>query len=225
MTTGFIAREESEMRLLTYCIATAGVVMVSVGAWATSVGVVGLFKDKAILSVDGGPPKILSVGQTAGGAKLISATSESAVIDVDGKRRTLAMGQSFASSGNPNQKPTVILSADPSGHYFTEGAINGVPVAFLLDTGATSVAIGAQDAKRMNINYEKSAPIPVSTAAGVQKAWKVTFNTVKVGSITLNQVEGFVVEANINPALLGMSFLNRTDMKREGQTMTLIQRY
>ena len=77
----------------------------------------------------------------------------------------------------------------------------------------------------MNINYAQTAPVPVGTAAGIQKAWKVTFNTVKVGGITLNQVEGFVVEADINPALLGMSFLNRTDMKREGLTMTLVQRY
>ena len=195
------------------------------GVQATSVGVVGLFKDKAIISVDGGPPKTLSAGQSQGGAKLISATSESAVIEVDGKRRTLSMGQSFASSSNSNQKPAVILSADTNGHFFTQGAINGVPVSFLVDTGATSVAIGAADAKRMNLDFDRASPIAVGTAAGIQKAWRVTFNTVKVGGITLNQVEGFVVEANISPALLGMSFLNRTDMKREGQTMTLIQRY
>jgi aspartyl protease family protein len=192
---------------------------------ATSVGVIGLFKDKAIVSVDGSPPKTLSLGQLLGGARLISATSESAVIEVDGKRRTLMMGQSFASAANTDQKPTVILSADPSGHFITQGAINGVPVLFLLDTGATSVAIGAHDAKRMNLDFERGSLISVGTAAGVQKAWKVNFNTVKVGGITLNQVEGFVVEANINPALLGMSFLNRTDMKREGQTMTLVRRY
>jgi aspartyl protease family protein len=213
------------MKLLTYCMAVGGIWVVASQSQATSVGVIGLFKDKAIVSVDGGPPKTLSAGQKLSGAKLISATSESALVEVDGKRRTLSMGQSFASSANASQKPTVILSADSSGHYFTQGAINGTPISFLLDTGATSVAIGAQDAKRMNINYAQTAPVPVGTAAGIQKAWKVTFNTVKVGGITLNQVEGFVVEADINPALLGMSFLNRTDMKREGLTMTLVQRY
>jgi aspartyl protease family protein len=218
-------RKISEMKLLPYCIAVAALLGKTADVNATSVGVIGLFKDKAILSVDGGPPKTVSVGQTLSGAKLISATSEAAVIEADGKRRTLAMGQSFASVQGASQSPTVILSADPSGHFFASGAINGVPISFLLDTGATSVAIGAQDARRMNLDYQKSTPIPVGTAAGVQKAWKVTFNTVKVGAITLNQVEGFVVEANINPALLGMSFLNRMDMKREGQTMTLIRRY
>jgi aspartyl protease family protein len=222
---GFHQQGKSEMKVQAYCIAVIGLMGVVGLCEATSVGIIGLFKDKAIVSVDGSPPKTLSLGQSLGGARLISATSESALIEVDGKRRTLTMGQSFASAANSDQKPAVMLSADPSGHFITQGAINGVPILFLVDTGATSVAIGAHDAKRMNLDLEHSPAVLVGTAAGLQKAWKVSFNTVKVGSITLNQVEGFVVEANINPALLGMSFLNRTDMKREGQTMTLVRRY
>ncbi len=213
------------MKILAYCMAVIGLVGVVGPSGATSVGIIGLFKDKAIVSVDGGPPKTLSAGQSLGGARLLSATSESALVEVDGKRRTLVMGQSFASEAHASQRPTVILSAEPSGHFVTQGAVNGVPILFLLDTGATSVAISAYDAKRMNLDYQRNAPVAIGTAAGVQKAWKVNFDTVKVGSITLNQVDGFVVEANINPALLGMSFLNRTDMKREGQTLTLIRRY
>ncbi len=213
------------MKVLAYCMAVIGAMGVVGPSQATSVGIIGLFKDKAIVSVDGGPPKTLSAGQSLGGARLLSATSDSALVEVDGKRRTLMMGQSFASAANVNQRPIVILSAEPSGHFLTQGAINGVPILFLLDTGASSVAISAYDARRMNLDFERNAPVGVATAAGVQKAWKVNFNTVKVGSITLNQVDGFVVEANINPALLGMSFLNRTDMKREGQTLTLIRRY
>lgn len=213
------------MKVLAYCMAVIGAMGVVGPSHATSVGIIGLFKDKAIVSVDGGPPKTLSAGQSLGGARLLSATSDSALVEVDGKRRTLMMGQSFASAANANQRPIVILSAEPSGHFLTQDAINGVPILFLLDTGASSVAISAYDARRMNLDFERNAPVGVATAAGVQKAWKVNFNTVKVGSITLNQVDGFVVEANINPALLGMSFLNRTDMKREGQTLTLIRRY
>jgi aspartyl protease family protein len=65
----------------------------------------------------------------------------------------------------------------------------------------------------------------VQTAAGVVPAWRVKFNTVKVGGIALNQVEGMVVETGLSMPLLGMSFLNRMEMRRDGQTMTLIQRY
>ena len=70
-------------------------------AWAASVSVVGLFKDKAIVMIDGGKPRTLSVGQTIQGVKLISADSGSANFDVDGNRRTLSMGQSFAGGRNP----------------------------------------------------------------------------------------------------------------------------
>jgi aspartyl protease family protein len=65
----------------------------------------------------------------------------------------------------------------------------------------------------------------VGTAAGVVPAWRVTFNTVKVGDITVHQVEGMVLETNLGTPLLGMSFLNRMEMKRDGQIMTLTQRY
>ncbi len=73
----------------------------------------------------------------------------------------------------------------------------------------------------MGLDYKAGQAGAVNTAAGVVPAWRVTFNTVKVGSITLNQVDGMVVESGLNVPLLGMSFLNRMEMKRDGQTMTL----
>jgi aspartyl protease family protein len=94
-----------------------------------------------------------------------------------------------------------------------------------VDTGATSIAVNAAEAKRMGLDYKAGQAGAVNTAAGVVPAWRVTFNTVKVGSITVNQVDGMVVESGLNVPLLGMSFLNRMEMKRDGQTMTLTQRY
>lgn len=193
-------------------------------ATAASVGVVGLFRDKAMVSIDGSPPKLIAAGQTVQGVKLLSANSDSATFEVDGKRRTLAMGQSFASSKGDG-KPSVTLSADPRGHFVTAGAINGSSIMFLLDTGASSVVLPASEAKRLGINYKAGQMTGAGTANGVIPAWRVTFNTVRVGGISMNQVEGIVVESSMPAALLGMSFLNRTDMKREGQVMTLTQRY
>jgi aspartyl protease family protein len=194
-------------------------------AWATSVSVSGLFKDKAIVSIDGGKPRTLSVGQTMQGVKLIAADSGSASFEVDGKRRTLAMGQSFAGGTPANVRQTVSLTADARGHYVAMGALNGFPVTFLVDTGATSIAINADEARRIGLDYRAGQASGVGTAAGVVPAWHVTFNTVKVGGIVLNQVDGMVVETGLDVPLLGMSFLNRMDMKRDGQTMTLTQRY
>jgi aspartyl protease family protein len=205
-------------------ILTAGA-FACTSALATSVSVVGLFKDKAIVSIDGGKPRTLSVQQTMGGVKLLAADSDSAHFDVDGKRRTLSMGQSFAGGAATGARQSVSLTADARGHFAAAGSLNGYPVSFLVDTGATSIAINAAEAKRMGLDYKAGQAVGVGTAAGVVPAWRVKFNTVKVGSITLNQVDGMVVESGLNVPLLGMSFLNRMDMKRDGQTMTLTQRY
>ncbi|ODU89844.1 MAG: aspartyl protease [Thiobacillus sp. 65-69] len=193
-------------------------------AGATSVSVVGLFKDKAIVSIDGGKPRTLSAGQTLQGVKLLAADSGSATLDVNGTRRTLGMGQSFA-GGASDTRQSVSLTADGRGHFTAAGSVNGYPVTFLVDTGATSVAINAAEARRLGVDYTAGQAVGVQTAAGLVKAWRVTLNTVKVGGISVNQVEGLVVETGLSIPLLGMSFLNRMEMKRDGQTMTLTQRY
>ena len=194
-------------------------------AWAVSVSVVGLFKDKAIITIDGGKPRTLSVGQIVQGVKLIAADSGSASFDVDGKSRILNMGQSFAGGAATGDRQSVSLTADVRGHFAAAGSLNGYPMSFLVDTGATSIAISAAEAKRMGLDYKAGQATGVSTAAGMVPAWRVKFNTVKVGSIEVNQVDGMVVETGLNVPLLGMSFLNRMEMRRDGQTMTLTQRY
>jgi aspartyl protease family protein len=187
--------------------------------------VVGLFKDKAIVSIDGGKPRTLSAGQMVQGVKLVSADSDSASFDIEGKRRTLGMGQSFAGGTATDSRPSISLTADARGHFAAAGALNGYPMTFLVDTGATAIAISATEAKRIGLDYRSGQAVGVGTAAGVVPAWRVKFNTVKVGGISVNQVDGMVVETGLNMPLLGMSFLNRMEMKRDGQTMTLTQRY
>lgn len=194
-------------------------------ASATSVSVVGLFKDKAIVTIDGSKPRTLSAGQTFQGLKLVSADSGGAIVEVDGARRVLAMGQSFSGGASAGDRRSVSLTADARGHFTAAGSLNGYPMSFLVDTGATSIAISADEARRMGLDYRSGQAYGVNTAAGVVPAWRVTFNTVKVGGITLNQVEGMVLEAGLSTPLLGMSFLNRMEMQRNGQTMTLTQRF
>lgn len=194
-------------------------------AWASGVTVIGLFKDKAIISIDGGKPRTLSVGQSVQGVRLLAADSGGAQFDIDGSRRNLGMGQSFAGGPATGARPTVSLTADVKGHFAAQGSLNGYPVSFLVDTGATSIAIGAAEARRIGLDYKAGQRAGVGTAAGMVPAWRVSFNTVKVGDITVHQVEGLVLETNLGTPLLGMSFLNRMEMKRDGQTMTLTQRY
>lgn len=195
------------------------------GAQAAGIEVVGLFPGKAVLVVDGGMPKTYSVGATiAPGMKLVASSPTGATIESNGKRETLALGQHAGSSGG-GSGGGVTLRADGRGHFVAEGQINGGMVRMLVDTGASIIALPAHDAVRLGINYRSGQIIPVSTANGVKPAYLVKLDTVRVGDIVLHQVDAAVSEQGLPHILLGMSFLNRTDMQRSGDTMTLKKRY
>ena len=197
-------------------------------AHATDIEVAGLFNGKAMVSINGSPAKVMSVGQTLQNVKLVGASSNSAIFEVDGKKQTLGMGQSIstATSGSSGSKPTVKLTADGGGHFNTGGSINGRQINFTVDTGATTVAISTRTAQAMGIDLRKASAGASSTAAGVVRSYRVTFDNVKVGDISLNFVEGNVLDGMPDDfALLGNSFLSRLDMKREGTVLTLTKNY
>lgn len=193
----------------------------------TQINVVGLFSNKAVVIINGGKPKTLSVGQVSDGVKLLAADSKTATLLVEGKTRQLGMGQAASIGGiDANSSPSVTLYANAQGHFVSECIINGVPLKFLLDTGATTVALNSGDAKYAKIDYKRGEPVLVSTANGVVTAYRVTIASLKIGGITLNQVEGSVVEGGSpSVVLLGMSALNRLDMKRQDIAMTLTKKY
>jgi aspartyl protease family protein len=200
-----------------------------VSAYAADVTVNALFNGKAVLVIDGGRPRTMSNGEvTAEGVKLVSASSEAAVIEYQGQRRTLVLGDAtrIGVAPPPSGSGQVSLRADSRGHFVTTGAINGVSVRFLVDTGASSVAISTAEARRLGINYLAGARGQASTANGIVQVYRVKLDTVTLGDITLNNVDSDVIDGSgLNIALLGMSFLNRTQMKRDGDTLTLVRRY
>lgn len=192
---------------------------------AADVNVVGLFPNKAVLVVDGGAPKTYAVGaKVADGITLVGANQSTATIEANGKRQTIAIGE-YVSRNASGGRSSVTLQADARGHYMAQGQINGGTVRMLLDTGATVVALPASEALRLGINYKAGRPGHVNTANGTVPAYMVKLDTVKVGDIELNQVDGVVQEQGLPLILLGMSFLNRTEMRREGNQMVLTKRY
>jgi len=193
----------------------------------TQVNVVGLFNGKAMLVINSGKPKTLSVGQSSDeGVKLISADSTKAVLEIEGKRRELGMGQAATIAGAASSPGSVTLYADSAGHHFTEGQINGVTLKFIVDTGATTIAMNSGDAKYAGIDYKRGESIQMQTANGIVIGYRVVINTLKLGSVVLNQVDGVVMEGG-SPAivLLGMSALNRLEIKNEGIALTLTKKY
>ncbi len=194
-------------------------------AAAVDLRVVGLFTNKAVVVIDGGAPRTLSVGQrVAEGITLLSIERDTATFDLGGIRRTLKMGQMHA-TGSGNANPSVTLTADARGHFVTDGQINGGTVRFIVDTGATLVSMSAADAKRIGLDYQNGQKTMMSTANGVAPAFRVKLDSVKVGGITLNGVDAVVMDSQAMPVLLGMSFLNRMEMRRDGDSMTLTRRY
>lgn len=195
-------------------------------ACAADVQLIGTFGDQAaVLSVDGGEPKTVRAGQRFGGVSVISVEKDRATVEIDGKRRTLQRGQHYSSRAAADSRQSVVLAADTRGHFLAEGSVNGGSVRFMLDTGATSIALPGADAARLGVDYRKGRPTIIHTANGPAPAWRVKLDSVRVGGIELHNVDALVLEQGLDAALLGMSFLNRVEMHRDGETMTLRRRF
>jgi aspartyl protease family protein len=197
-------------------------------AAATDVNVIGLFRGKAVVVVNGAKPRTLNVGEaTPEGVKLVSVDTDQAILEIDGKRRSLGMGQSISvAAPSTGGRAQATLAADARGHFMATGQINGQSVHFLVDTGASMISMNASEAKRLGVNYLKGQRGYAQTANGPATVYKVRLDTVRVGDISMSDVDALVHDGNALPlVLLGMSFLNRVEMRRDGPTMTLIKRY
>jgi aspartyl protease family protein len=195
-------------------------------AFAAEVALIGVFGDKAaVLAINGGDPKTVKVGQTWKGVSVLSVEKDRATVEFEGRKRVLLQGQHYRSGAARSDRELVTLAADSRGHFVTEGAVNGSSVRFLVDTGATSIALPARDAERLGIDYRKGRRAITQTANGPVGVYRVNLTTVRLGDIELQAVEAVVIEQGLDIALLGMSFLNRVEMKRDGATMTLIRRF
>ena len=193
---------------------------------ADEVALIGVIGNKAaVLSLGGGDPKTVKLGQTWNGITVHAVDRESATIEVNGEKRSLHIGQHYRSSAMTSSRGSVTLSADARGHFFADAAVNGVPVRFVVDTGATLVALPRRDADRLGLDYRSGPRGTSRTANGPVPFYAVKLDALRVGGIDLHNVDAMVVDGGLDQALLGMSFLNRVQMQRDGSTMILIQRF
>ena len=198
--------------------------LVSLGVLAAQwVQVVGLFPGAAVVNVDG-QRKLVRVGQQGpGGLEVVSVDSTGAVLRADGVERRYTLSREFSSGFAEPDRRQLSVAQGQGGHYWVAGSVNGHPVQFLVDTGATSVAINEAQARRLGIDYRVDGrQVVVGTASGTAKAWRVNLNSVKVGAIDVLGVEAVVVEGGAPAdALLGMSFLNRVSWREEQGVLKL----
>jgi aspartyl protease family protein len=136
------------------------------------------------------------------------------------------MGRTVYAATVAVESPSIALMADGRGHFIASGQLNGAPSKLMVDTGASLVVISSDDARRMGISYVQGEKSLANTASGVAPFYRITLHTVKLGSITVHQVDAGVIEGNFPQVpLLGMSFLNRVEMHRDGTRMTLTKKY
>lgn len=208
--------------LLVWCMGPFGL------AWAQSVALTGMLGSKALLIVDGGEPRSLAVGESYRGVKVISTQGDSAVVEIGTQRQTLRVGDSptsVGSQGGGANGSKVVLTAGGGGHFLTLGQINGHTTQFVVDTGATFVSMSEQDATLAKINYRNGQRISMSTANGVVPGWRVKLNAVRVGDVTVYDVDAVVTAGAMPFVLLGNSFLSRFQMTRTNDQMVLEKRY
>ncbi|MBL8470990.1 MAG: TIGR02281 family clan AA aspartic protease [Rhodocyclaceae bacterium] len=211
--------------ILPIFVAASALVAPVRAARATDVTVAGLFPGKAVLVINGAAPRTMSVGgKPAEGVRVLAVDAESATLEIDGRRERLMLGQaSSARREDPNAQ--AVLTADATGHFFVNGTVNGSGVRFLVDTGATTIALSQTDARRAGVDYQAAQRGVTQTANGTAAVWLVKLNSVRVGDIELHNVDATVLSADLPVALLGGSFLNRMEMRRDGDSMVLRKRF
>lgn len=211
---------------------SAVLILAAVGATAQQpsrrVALSGSMGSRALLVIDGDAPRAVAVGSTVQGVKLISVNEAQAVVEIDGRRQTLRLGEAAvnlggaASAGSGTQ---ITLSSDANGHFQARGQINGRGVLFLVDTGATMVSMGQDEAERLGLAYKNGERIGLRTANGNTVGYRISLNTVRVGDVEVHNVAAVVQPQPMPFILLGNSFLTRFQMKRENDTLLLQRRY
>lgn len=188
----------------------------------------GMLGTRAALLVIDGEARTVAVGASVQGVKLVGLEDGRAIVEYGGRRQALMLGAApgrivgQAGSAPPRQ---IVLPAGPGGHYVTMGLINGQPANLLVDTGATAVAIGQLEAERLGLRYTSGKRILTQTANGIVPAYQIQLASVRIGSVEVRDVEAIVIPGLTSHVLLGNSFLNRFQMRRENDVMTLELRY
>lgn len=205
----------------------AGLLVAPPWAHAQSVALAGMLGSKALLVVDAHPPRAVGAGDEYQGVKVIAITKEEATVEVKGARRTLRLGEAPVSVGGRSGSASgrrVTLTADSRGHFVNSGSINGQVMQYMVDTGASTVAIGRPDADRMGLKYQNGQPVRMSTANGIGQGWRMKLDSVRIGDVEVFGVEAIITSQPMPYVLLGNSFLNEFQMTRSNDQMVLEKR-
>ena len=134
--------------------------------------------------------------------------------------RTPAMAMATGSRLS-TRSSKLVLVADSRGHFIDRGFINGKAMQYMVDTGASTIAIGRTDADRMGLPYKSGTPIIMRTANGNAEGWRIKLNSVKLGDLEIFGVDAVVGSESMPYVLLGNNVLSQFQMTRTGTEMVL----
>lgn len=204
------------------------ILCIPLNAWSMDlqIMVTGLYRDHAVVEING-KQHFLSVDQqTPEGVTLISANSSQAILEVAGKRGVFELNNRVGGVYSAPAEMPVVSIWPTNGMYLTSGTVNGFTVDFVVDTGASVIALNSETAKRLGLNYLDAKQISVRTASRVEQAYSLQLESVQLGDISLNNVAAVVIDGpEPQRALLGMSFLNAFDIERKGERMDLRRKF
>lgn len=200
------------------------VLLGSLTAYAdVEVAVRGLMKDSAVVEING-KQRVLKVGVTSPeGITLVSADSRQAVLDIDGQQHVMGISKHHKGINIVESEDMEFrIPRGNNGHFFTSGQINNRSANFVVDTGASAIAMSEVDAQRLGIQYLNGERITVSTAASSASGYRINLSSVTVGPITIYNVEAIVLPGSYpQVVLLGNSFLNRVDLQVDSGVLVL----
>jgi aspartyl protease family protein len=203
--------------------AAALIMTIAAATQAQLVVLSGRMGERALLVVDG-QPYTVNVGQSVGGVTLLRWNGEAAEVERGGRVYPMRVGETPVLLGVAPPRSAareIVLTAGSGGHFTAGGSINGKQVRFMVDTGATLVSLGKDDAERLGVDLTNARRATTQTANGPVPVWLVTLTSVRVGEVELANVGAAVVPQPMPLVLLGNSFLSRLQMKRENDTMRL----
>ncbi|MEN9461916.1 MAG: hypothetical protein RIS84_1936 [Pseudomonadota bacterium] len=209
------SRNIRTLGLVGLCFASAP----SSAVFTKSIYVVALSQDNIVVMI-GGRYQRLAVGQSSSeGVKLISADSEAAVLEIEGKQVSYGLNAPLSNVAPPApENASIRISPNSQGMYITTAKLNGHSIEVLVDTGASDVAMNESHASSLGLDYKKhhNGIVNVSTASGVAAAYTVSLDEISLNGVRQRYVEAVVVQGNFpRNILLGMSFLKNVDMQRQ----------
>jgi aspartyl protease family protein len=189
---------------------------------------------RALLMIDG-QTQVLAVGASARGVTLKRLEDGQAWVRVGDREYMLRLGASpvrldgvgsvaGSAQAAPATARSIVLPMGPGGHFSALGTINGKSVRFLVDTGATRVALSQSEASRIGLNWRTGQPLLTQTANGTVPVHGIVLDSVRLGEVEIANVAAVVVPSDMPMVLLGNSFLNRFSMLRSGDVMRLDQK-